>query len=152
METLDFFSRANADYIDRLHAQHLRDPRSLDQQWQAFFAGFEAGSGLAEQPGMISPAPRPEEFNEQPLDRLAEGAYDLVHSYRELGHCVAKIDPLGNDRPPHPLLALSECGLSEEDLSRPIGAGSFLGPPAATLGDLLAQLQTTYCGAIGVEY
>ena len=75
-----------------------------------------------------------------------------MHSFRELGHCIAKLDPLGHDRPSHPLLDLSESGLSEADLDRKIATGNFLGPPAGTLRELLAQLRTTYCGTLGVEY
>ncbi|MEX2174003.1 MAG: 2-oxoglutarate dehydrogenase E1 component [Pirellulaceae bacterium] len=148
MQPLDFFHRANADYLERLHAQYRRDPHSVGREWQAFFAGFQAGSES-------SPTTRrPIGDERQPADdRLAEGAYDLVHSYRELGHCIAKLDPLGHDRPPHPLLELGEFGLSEADLDRPIGRpGNFLGPPAGTLRELRAQLTTTYCGTLGIEY
>jgi 2-oxoglutarate dehydrogenase E1 component len=146
MQPLDFFHRANADYLERLRAQYERDPRSLSNEWRAFFAGLQAGSDdLVPHPPVLGEA-------EQPPDRLTQGAYDLVHSYRELGHCIAKLDPLGHNRPPHPLLSLSESGLSESDLGRPIAAGSFLGPSAGTLRELLAQLTTTYCGTLGVEY
>ena len=146
MQALDFFHRANADYLERLHARYERDPLSLGRQWRAFFAGLQVGSDVQ------VPQPLANSEAEQPLDRLTQGAYDLVHSYRELGHCVAKLDPLGHDRPPHPLLALSESGLSEADLDRQVAAENFFGPPAGTLRELLAQLATTYCGTLGVEY
>src|SRR5438876_924960 len=146
MQSLDFFHRANADYLERIYAQYQRDPQSLDEAWQAFFAGFEAGSDQSPN--------RPQSARDasRPPDWLAQRVYDLVHSYRELGHCVARLDPLGHDRPPHPLLALSESGLSDEDLDQQIDSSSFLGPAAATLRELVAQLQTTYCGTLGVEY
>jgi 2-oxoglutarate dehydrogenase E1 component len=145
MQALDFFHRANADYLEQLHSQYERDPLSLDGQWRAFFAGLQIGSD-----NYVPPPPA--HRAEQPPDRLSQGAFDLVHSYRELGHCIAKLDPLGNDRPPHPLLALSESGLSEEDLDQQIAPGNFLGPPAGTLRELLSQLTATYCGTLGVEY
>ena len=47
-ERLDFVNRANADYIERLYEQYQRDPRSLDEFWQAYFAGFETAGGRAE--------------------------------------------------------------------------------------------------------
>jgi 2-oxoglutarate dehydrogenase E1 component len=144
MYSLDFFHRANADYIQRLHAQYEHDPQSLSAEWQAFFAGFAAGAAT-------TPPALPVDTSTQ-TGRLSEGVFDLVHSYRELGHCVAKLDPLGHVCQPHPLLELSEFGLAEEDLELPIGPGSFLGPPAATLRELVAQLQATYCSTIGIEY
>ena len=41
MDTSDFINRSNAEYIERLYQQYQTDPRSLDLNWQAFFAGLE---------------------------------------------------------------------------------------------------------------
>ena len=49
--SFDIVNRANAEYIDQLYAQYQRDPRSLDAQWQAFFAGFDAGAARNQTPG-----------------------------------------------------------------------------------------------------
>src|SRR5258708_5900885 len=43
MDTFDFVNRANAEYIERLYQQYQNDPRSLEERWQAFFAGFDLG-------------------------------------------------------------------------------------------------------------
>src|SRR5262245_49650462 len=146
MNPLDFFQRPNADYLERAFAQFERDPKSLDPQWQAFFSGFKAASALA------APEPSLASQDGRPPNRLTESIADLAHSYRELGHCIAKLDPLGDSPCPQPLLELSEFSLSERDLDRPIGSTPFLGPPAPTLRELLGALRTTYCGTIGVEY
>src|SRR5262245_11889825 len=109
MPALDFLDRASAEYLERLYAQYERDPKSVDGQWRAFFAGLEAGSNSAPPALATSGAA-------VPIDRMAEGAADLVHSYRELGHCLATLDPLGHVAPrPQPLLALAEFGFSEAD-------------------------------------
>src|SRR5258708_2316712 len=138
MHSLDFFHRANAEYIERMQAQYDRDPESLSGEWKAFFAGFEAADP--------SPPTRARSCDEAP-DRLAQGVADLVHSYRELGHCVARLDPLGHHGGPHPLLALNEFGFSRADLDRQIRSSAFLGPPGTTLRSLIEQLQATYCGS-----
>ena len=144
MRALDFFHRANADYVERLYAQFQRDPRSLDGSWQAFFAGFEAGSESPMAAGGAPAAVRPSDG--------ADSVYDLVHSYRELGHFVAQLDPLLTRRPDHPLLELSEFGFSEADFSRQVGSGGFAGSTDGTLGDLIERVKATYCGTLGVEY
>src|SRR5215212_8593736 len=143
-ERLDFVNRANADYIERLYEQYQRDPRSLDEFWQAYFAGFETagGRGFVPAAGIEGEKPR----------ALTTGVYDLVHSYRELGHFVARLDPLGHDRPTHPLLQLSEFGLTTEDLDKPAIKGGFGGETNGTLRDLIEKLRATYCRTIGVEY
>src|SRR3990170_6778968 len=121
MERLDFVNRANADYIERLYEQYQRDPRSLDEFWQAYFAGFETAGGRGFHPPTGAEGEKPR--------ALTLGVHNLVHSYRELGHFVARLDPLGHDRPSHPLLQLSEFGLSPGDLDKPSIKGGFHGPP-----------------------
>ncbi|HSV13486.1 MAG TPA: 2-oxoglutarate dehydrogenase E1 component, partial [Tepidisphaeraceae bacterium] len=70
----------------------------------------------------------------------------------ELGHFVAKLDPLGHDRPNHPLLELSNFGITSNLLDRPVSGGSFVGWTGGTLRDLIEKLRATYCRTIGVEY
>src|SRR3954466_11432302 len=97
MEPFDFVNRANAEYIDRAYERYRKDPRSVNEQWQAFFAGFEAGSTRTES-GELTPSRPAVEF-ERGVDHITMGVFDLVHTYREIGHAVAKLDPLGHDRP-----------------------------------------------------
>ncbi len=148
MEPFDFVNRANADYIDRLHEQYLRDPRSVSEHWRAFFSGFDLGLNRAD--GSIAPKVEPgQAFTQLPLTM---GVFDLVHTYREVGHFCAKLDPLGNDRPHHPLLQLSNFGMSDDDLDREVGHGSFLGETDGSLRGLIEKLRMTYCGTLGVEF
>jgi 2-oxoglutarate dehydrogenase E1 component len=139
----DFFHSSNAQYIEQMYEQYLSHPGSVDSEWSAFFAGFDAGSAM------------PTQLQTGAADRdglLAQGVYDLVHSYRELGHFEAQLDPLGSRRPGHPLLQLSEFGFTESDLDRQVGAGSFLGPTDGSLRGLIRQLRATYCQTLGAEY
>lgn len=148
MSVPDFFQIANAEYIERLYQQYLTKPESLDETWLAFFWGLEIG---AEQPIRGSAHGTNERRSGHQPD-VATGAADLVHSYRELGHFQAQLDPLGDERPPQPLLELSEFGFSNDDLERQVGAGGFLCTTDGTLRDLVEKLRSAYCGTIGVEY
>ena len=136
MQHFDFFHRANADYIDQLYQQYLKDPSSVEEIWQAYFAGFDAAGGK----GMHEGAP------------LTMGVHNLVHTYRDLGHFAADLDPLAQPRPPQPLLDLSQFNMSESDLSRQVGRADFHGETDGTLGDLIQKLRDTYCRTIGVEF
>lgn len=80
------------------------------------------------------------------------GVFDLVHSYRELGHLIADLDPLGATEPTHELLDLAEFGFTGNDLEAVIESPSFRGCKSATLGELVELLRTTYCGTVAVEY
>lgn len=136
MSNFDFFHRANADYIDQLYQQYLSDPSSVEEIWQAYFAGFDAAGGK----GMHQGAP------------LTMGVHNLIHTYRDLGHFIANLDPLGQPRPAQPLLNLSQFNMAESDLSRQVGRADFLGATDGTLGDLVQKLRDTYCRTIGVEF
>ena len=99
-----------------------------------------------------SKPPLPLAATNHPVDTLGVEIADLVHSYRELGHFIANLDPLGHNRTTHPLLELSEFGLKLDDLDRHCGNGGFLGPTDGTVRDLLAKLRQTYCCTLGVQY
>ena len=148
MDYSDFINRANADYIERLYQQYQTDPRSVEAHWQAFFAGFEAGGGKAISAGVQTVLP----VGTEPPGGLGVESAELVRAHRELGHLIADLDPLGRHRTTHPLLELSEFGLSLEDLDRQCGSGGFQGAVDGTLRDLLAKLRQTYCGRLGVQY
>ena len=106
MEPFDFVNRENAEYLDRLYEQYRRDPRSVSQQWQVFFAGFELGlnrferAADAKQPQVLKPSEQPAAPDEDGHP-LSMGIFDLVHTFREVGHFTARLDPLGHDRSDH---------------------------------------------------
>ncbi|HEY1755854.1 MAG TPA: multifunctional oxoglutarate decarboxylase/oxoglutarate dehydrogenase thiamine pyrophosphate-binding subunit/dihydrolipoyllysine-residue succinyltransferase subunit [Bryobacteraceae bacterium] len=73
----------------------------------------------------------------------------LIDAWRERGHLIADIDPLGSQRPPYPELEPSAHGLTIWDLDRTFHAGAF---GVTTLRTLLDRLRLTYAGKIGVQY
>ena len=129
MTWLDDVARANPEYVASLYEAYRRDPGSVDERWALLFAGYEwarAGAG----PDIA----------------------DLVHSYRELGHLVADLDPLGGSPRTHPLLRLEELGLREPDLDRVVDWTPLHGGGRGPLRGLLHALAETYAGTLGVEY
>ena len=132
MWPMDEIARANPEYVEALYQDYLRDPSSVDERWRMVFAGYDLAQRAGGRPG-------PE-------------IADLVHSYRELGHLVADLDPLGGSPRDHPLLRLSELGFSERDLDRRVDWAPFKGGARGTLQELVAALSQTYAGSLGVEY
>lgn len=157
MEKADFASQANVDYIDQLYRKYQVNPRSVPEMWRIFFSGFEMGLGRAAT-GTAAPRPAataietPDEESETQPRRPSAQVQAMVHAYRELGHFVADLDPLGERRPANALLELTEFGLSPADLDRRVGSGGFLGRTDGTLRDLLDKLRRTYCGTFAAEY
>ena len=122
------------DFFESEYLQWKSDPRSVSRDWQVFFEGFE----LAARYGKPGPGPG---------DRS-----ELIYRYRDLGHLLTCLDPLGACEDEHALLSLSAFGLSDEDLDR-----SFFTPPTlfaqdAPLRRIVSALKETYCRSLGVEY
>ena len=150
MQTFDFVNRANADFIDQLYRQYKNDPASVDEQWRAYFSGFEMGAARTDMDSISGGQPNAQESSDP---EYRAGIFDLVHTYRELGHYSANLDPLNLvKRPPHAMLELSNFNLTQNDFDRNVGRGSFGGQTDGTLRDLIEKLRLTYCSSIGVEF
>jgi 2-oxoglutarate dehydrogenase E1 component len=148
MESSEIINRGNADYIDGLYQRYQSDPKLVDDYWRAFFAGFEAAGGRA---GSLGGAFRPSDTAPTSA-RAGVETKNLVHSYREFGHFIANLDPLGHNRPTHALLELAQFGLSAPDLDKRVTQSDFQGQFDGTLRDLIEKLRTTYSSTIGVEF
>jgi len=145
MGSIDLAAIANPDYFEEQYRRYRADPRSVDERWALFFAGFEFAAD-----GNQNGASAAERIAAVPEPIL--GVYDFVHSYRELGHLVAHLNPLEPKPVGHPLLEPSEFGFGPEDLDRTIEFGTFRGATRGTLNELIERLLKTYCGTLGIEY
>jgi 2-oxoglutarate dehydrogenase E1 component len=77
----------------------------------------------------------------------------LVRAYRERGHVLARLDPLGFREPvAHPELDPGHYGLSGEDLDERFSVQLGAAAVALPLREILAHLRETYCGFTGVQY
>src|SRR2546428_14165503 len=132
MLPFDEIARVNPDYVDPRYRESLRDPAAVDERWALVFAGFDLALRDGARPG----------------GSVAE----LVHAYRELGHLVADLDPLGGSPREHPLLRLSELGFTERDLDRVVDWAPFKGGARGPLRGLIAALRETSCGTPRVAY
>ena len=163
---------SNASYVEALYQRYQADPASVDPEWATFFQGFDYGYLRAEEeegeegaaaaaPSRVPEpaAPQPEPVPPAPdllehAEHREHGDRDviaLVRAYRQWGHYIARLDPLGDDPDSHPLLELSEFGLTEADLYKGAGASTFRRESDGTLGGLIRLLRRTYCGSLGID-
>lgn len=95
-----------------------------------------------------SPHPRTERRKRERTDK---GGVAIVRAYRHRGHYLADLDPLGNNRTTYPHLELSQFGITEGDLDKGVGHGTFRGETDGSLRDLIEKLKITYCGTLGID-
>jgi 2-oxoglutarate dehydrogenase E1 component len=131
-------TRWNLDLIESAYERWQKDPASVDESWQRFFEGFELGAARGAIPEVA--------------DHGQTGVFRLIYRYRDLGHFLARLDPLSEPRTTYPPLELSAVGLEDSDLDQVFDTSLVPGMPRAKLRDLLAVLRKTYCRTIGVEY
>jgi len=151
----------DAAFVDSLFSQWSRDPESVDPAWRQFFAGFELG--------LARPAPATEadasaattaatsqgaigNQTQRKVDTAQRKVDTLIQRYREFGHLAAELDPLGTTRPFPDVLTLERAELGDEHLGQPFDAGTLPISSPATLADIIAQLEQTYCAHTGFEY
>jgi 2-oxoglutarate dehydrogenase E1 component len=83
---------------------------------------------------------------------LIARATALIQAFRDHGHQLALIDPLGSDPPGHPQLDPSFFGTSLEELSEVPTSLVLDEGGDEPLTDTLARLREIYCGAIGYQF
>jgi 2-oxoglutarate dehydrogenase E1 component len=77
----------------------------------------------------------------------------LIRAYRMRGHFYAKLDPLGLEPArDHEELDPRTYGFTDADLDRKIFLDHVLGLDYATLREIVAILERTYCQTLGVEF
>jgi 2-oxoglutarate dehydrogenase E1 component len=155
----------NADYIDSLYDQFLRDPASVTEAWRAYFETLAPPRAEDRPHGPVRAAiverarePRaaagaaPQEGQ----DNAKQAAVSrLIQIWTNRGHLVAKVDPLGLlERPRPKVLGLDYFGLSEADLDLEFFTGSRTKavPKRMKLREILKHLESLFGGTIGAEF
>jgi 2-oxoglutarate dehydrogenase E1 component len=160
---LDAVNAGNIDFIEGQYQAYKKDRNSVDPQWAYFFAGFELAASSEKSNGSptaqaatTAPTAETSADNDKAFSlQKGPGRFmqiaDLVHSYREMGHLVANLDPLGHNMTHHPLLELSEFHIEEADMDRVVTAATFRGL-RAPVREIVRQLRETYCSTFAVEF
>lgn len=133
------------DTIEVLYQNYQSDKQTVDESWQRFFEGFDLAYGKL---GLDSPTGNVSE------DMLKEiNVLHLINNgYRTRGHLFTKTNPVRERRTYTPDLSIENFGLEKADLDKTFNAGVEIGIGPAKLKDIIAHLEQTYCGSIGVEY
>jgi 2-oxoglutarate dehydrogenase E1 component len=146
MDKFSFLNAAHTAYFADLYEQYVRNPDSVEPSWRAFFQGYDFGAESDFSNEDFANVELPE--NVQKEFQVVK----LIDGYRTRGHLFTKTNPVRARRQYTPSLALSNFGLSEQDLGTVFEAGSILGLGSTSLSEIIRHLEAIYCDAIGVEY
>ena len=174
------FDQQNAAYVQLLYEDYARNPESVPEVWREFFRrgpddaraaglllpeGIE-GNGTPPSPAPSASAPTVDapvraagpdsDVEVQRLRALLPAvarAASFVQAYRDHGHTMAQIDPLGSEPPGHSQLDPSFFGTSMEELEQVPASVVMDGARAdESVADALRRLKESYVGHIGFEF
>jgi len=157
-------SGANSTYIEDLYESYLEDPNAVDANWRDVFDKLpkvndrpeEAHSAIRAQMKDAAQAPKflSTTCGDVHNDAKQVKVLQLIGAYRNRGHEVAALDPLGLTK----IESIKELDpfyhdLEGSDLDASFNVGSYAASnETMVLRDLVASLKRTYCGSIGAEY
>ena len=162
----------NAEYVDALYETYLQDPNAIPPEWRDYFDQLPKvesdthalhdvpHSVLRDRFARISKmrvrtdATLSQDSHATDYERKQVRVVQLISAYRQRGHQQASLDPLQlTSRPLVPDLSLSFHELSDADLDTTFQVGTvYFGRSEATLGQILEDLESTYCGTVGAEF
>ncbi|QGJ70487.1 Alpha-ketoglutarate decarboxylase [Planctomycetales bacterium 10988] len=168
-------------YVAGLYDEFLADPETSDPAWRPFFESLGNGQTLESLEEFLKNAPIAPRLNgtsngepgvlltgnasatngksSRPIahlstSQLQDRVAQLIREYRERGHLLARLDPLGIPRVSY----ATEMAPEFYDISKEMLEESFAAPGQAgrqeslKLKDILKRLENTYCRSIGVQF
>ncbi|KAF8976851.1 2-oxoglutarate dehydrogenase E1 component [Entomortierella lignicola] len=168
----DAFLQGNsAGYVEEMYSAWLKDPTSVHLSWQIYFRNqsqgmsssqsFQTPPTIPTSGGVPSLVPGAQVGSSDVIDHLKIQL--LVRAYQVRGHHIARLDPLGINKPDLADVApreldISHYGFTDKDLDRVFSLGPGILPgfldkgSKQTLREIIDHLRTIYCGSIGIEY
>lgn len=156
MDKFSFLNAAHSQLIEDLYQQYLQYPDSLEPSWKSFFQGFDFA---LENYSDDDFSPSQYAQNAVANNTISEDirnefkVVNLIEAYRSRGHLFTKTNPVRERRHHFPTLEIENFGLTKSDLDKKFNSATEIGMNgAATLQQIIQQLETIYCDSIGVEY
>jgi len=142
MDKFSYLGNADPNMIEEMFERFKSDPDSVDESWKKFFQGFEFAQSFYGTAPAGTATEYSSEFN----------VINLINAYRQRGHLFTKTNPVRVRRQYRPTLDIENFNLSEADLDKKFQAGNEIGIGEASLKDIIAYLEETYCTSVGAEF
>ena len=166
-----FLSKSNSAFIENMYLKFLNNDSTLPDSWRKYFneIGEDANIVVNEINGPSwSPSKKfnvekkqkdlKENFQKDEIDILSSNANSIkavamIRSYRQRGHLIAKLDPLGLLKSEYlDELHPESYGFNKEDYKKKIFLDGVINKDYSNIKDILKFLREKYCGSLGYEY
>ena len=171
-EKTAFLSKSNSAFIEEMYVKFINNDPNLPDSWKEYFKeiGDEADIVLNEINGPSwSPSPKKalikkgqkdykENNSTSELEIMKSNANSIkavamIRSYRQRGHLIAKLDPLGLLKADYlDELHPESYGFKKEDYQKRIFLDGVTNKKESNIKEILEFLREKYCGSLGYEY
>ena len=171
-EKTGFLSKSNSAFIEQMYLQYInRDPQ-LPDSWKNYFDEIgEEIEVIVNEINGPSWSPKKNKISAKDLQETTEEnsqkseleiiksnansikAVALIRSYRQRGHLIAKLDPLGMMKSDYlDELHPESYGFKKDDYNKKIFLDGVTNKQYSNIKEILNFLKDKYCGSIGYEY
>jgi 2-oxoglutarate dehydrogenase E1 component len=171
-EKTAFLSKSNSAFIEEMYMKYVNNDPNLPDSWKEYFneIGDEADVVVKEINGPSwSPSPKKTLIKNGQKDYKNNGsisdleimksnansikAVAMIRSYRQRGHLIAKLDPLGLLKVDYlDELHPESYGFKKEDYQKRIFLDGVINKQESNIKEILEFLREKYCGSLGYEY
>ena len=173
-EKNSFLNKSNSAFIEQMYLKFINKESDLPESWKNYFEGIDDEinviikeiNGPSWRPGkkienIDLSKKRDSDNNKQNINEseLIKSNSDsikavaLIRSYRQRGHLIAKLDPLGLLKSDYlDELHPESYGFKKEDYKKKIYLDGVINKQHSDIKEILDFLRATYCGSIGYEY
>ena len=167
-----FLSKSNSAFIEQMYLQYINRDPGLPDGWKNYFdeIGDEVDIIVNEINGP-SWSPKKDKISIENLQEISEQngqineleiiksnansikAVALIRSYRQRGHLIAKLDPLGMMKSEYlDELHPESYGFKKDDYNKKIFLDGVTNKQYSNIREILQFLKDKYCGSIGYEF
>ena len=180
-EKTSFLSKSNSAFIEQMYLKFINKDADLPEDWSTYFEGIgEEMSIIAKEINGPSWSLKKKIDIDQIEKRIEDQekkystenntakidsknlinnnansirAVALIRAYRQRGHLLAKLDPLGMMQTEYlDELHPEHYGFKKDDYKEKIYLDGVTNRESSTLREILTFLNKTYCGPVGYEY
>ena len=171
-EKTGFLSKSNSAFIEQMYLQYINKDTNLPQSWKNYFdeIGDEIDIVVNEINGPSWSPKKDKIFLKDIKEKITKNveineleiiksnansikAVAMIRSYRQRGHLIAKLDPLGMMKSDYlDELHPESYGFKKEDYNKKIFLDGVTNKQHSNIREILEFLRDKYCGSIGYEY
>ena len=171
-EKTAFLSKSNSAFIEEMYIKFVNNDPNLPHSWREYFKeiGDKEDDIVNEINGPSwSPSPKKiidkknqidtkndKSFNELEIIKSNADsikAVAMIRSYRQRGHLIAKLDPLGLLKADYlDELHPESYGFKKEDYQKKVFLDGVINKQTSNIKEILEFLREKYCGSLGFEY